>query len=822
MNGEKAMNPDPDAASSPSPDRTDQALMDAYHATRSQDALAEIIARHGKFVYAACLGVLNDHHAAEDAAQTTFMVFCQKAAGLKSAGSLRAWLFEAARLTALVARRRRAVRHKHEAGVAAFPRAPAEASAMDLEHLRSQLHEALGHLTPKLRKAVVLHHLAGLSVTGTSEELNSTISATSMRITRGLEQMRKFLAKRGVALSAAGVAGLIEQAQAVELPAGFAARTLAACTGQAAVSVSTAALVKGVHAALFWSKVKLAAVWMTAAAIVAGLVGGLMLAGNAAKPAAIAPAVPIPAVEPLRQALAPAPTEKADVCVYAATPGGVLAAVAAAREGHRVLVVEPSRWVGGMLGAGERTTMPYSRRQIVGGLARQTYGRTGLTPNSARACLAKLLAEHKIPVLYEHRVASVEKDGALIRRLRLEKAPPDRWGCPAAAAEPGPGIHVEAAVFIDAGYEGDVMARAGVSYAVGREPAAQYGESCAGFRGWNPVEPVDPFTVPGDPAGGLLPWIESDHGKRPGDAVEDSQACYFRLFLTTDPEARAPFTPPEDYDPMRFEFAGRYVDYLVQHDKDLDGIFPGYKNQNAYEFRRSSLITVAPPGLSRLYQDGDNAARARVWKTLIDYLRGLHHFMSTDPRVPAAWREEVAATGLDATHHPDTAGWPPQICSRVTRRMIGAVVLTQDDLAKQTAAENPIGLSRNFLDLYPGRLAAVKDPRTGQFGATTEKKIWGRPPGSVGSYLQIPYRAITPKAEECANLLVPVCLSASFIAASAVREEPTLMVLGESAGLAAAQAVEERTGVQGIDGSRLQDRLRKAGQILVPPPEPSK
>jgi hypothetical protein len=527
-----------------------------------------------------------------------------------------------------------------------------------------------------------------------------------------------------------------------------------------------------------------------------------------------------PPVADGRSAPAPPGTPRADVCVYAATPAGILAAVAAAREGRSVLVVEPSRWVGGILGAGIKPAQDCANRQAVGGLTVQVFAKAGGAPAPVRDYFKKLLEEHKIPVIFEHRLKAVEKDGRRIARLRLEKAPPDKWGCPVAQAEPGPGLAVEAQVFIDASYEGDLMPKAGVSYAVGREPKARHDETVGGVGRWTNFTPIDPYVKPGDPAGGLLPLVEADHGKAVGEGDDYTQAYNFRFYVTADPQKRVPFTAPQDYDPKQFELVGRYVAYLVEHrnGQGIDGIFPGWKNAGEYNYQRGSLVSISPLGVSRLYQDGDYATRAKVWKMHIDYLRGVHRFLSTDPRVPEATRKKVAELGLDKTHHPDTEGWPNQLYVRVARRLAGRYVLTQVDVMNKTTVDDAIGLGQYGVDTYPARRVAVKDEKTGRMGVATEGNMFIGGNRGTGVPFGVPYRAITPKEGECANLLVPVCFSASFIAYAAARMEPVFMICGESAGVAAAHAVAAKADVQRIDVPKLQSRLRELGQILAWPP----
>lgn len=516
-------------------------------------------------------------------------------------------------------------------------------------------------------------------------------------------------------------------------------------------------------------------------------------------------------------------TIQADVCVYGATPAGIVAAVAAKQEGCAVLLIEPSRWVGGILGAGIKPMQDCPEPRAVGGLTKAKVFTTGNDPPTIRASFARWLKEEEIPIVFEHRVCRVEKEGPRITRVHLEYAPPDELGVPSPAATPGPGKTVEAKVVIDASYEGDLMAAAGVTYAIGREPADTFGEPPAGVGEPTNWRPIDPYREPGNPASGLLSLVEADHGKPRGAGDDYTQAYNFRLYVTDDPAKRAPLTPPADYDPQQFELVGRYVQYILQWaggDVEkarprLANIFPGWRNSGEYNYQRGSLVTIAPLGVSRFYQDGDWPTRARVWRQHIDYLRGLHHFLSTDPRVPEEFRRQTAALGLDRNMHPNTQGWPHQLYVRITRRMRGRYILTHADVLNQTQVDDAVGLALYGVDTYPVRRIAVKDPMTGVLGVATEGNMFIGGARGTGRPYAVPYRAITPRAEQCANLLVPVCFSASYIAYASARMEPVFCVLGESSGVAAAQAVREACPVQAVDMRKLQGRLLQRGQLFA-------
>jgi len=529
--------------------------------------------------------------------------------------------------------------------------------------------------------------------------------------------------------------------------------------------------------------------------------------------------------------------ETADVCVYGATPGGILAAVAVRREGRSVLVVEPSRWVGGMLGAGLKPMQDCPNYAATGGLTRELLRTLGspewegdrpkkgalarMSPDEVRRDFERLLETNAIPVIFEHRIAGCDKRGATIQSAIFDLAPFDALGCPVAEPEVRASLRVAAKVFIDASYEGDLMARAGVSWRVGREAASEFGEEAAGVQPPMEEVPIDPFVVPGDPESGLLKWVENDHGKPVGAADGYTQAYNYRYYTTDDPAHRIPLTPPDGYDPKDFELVGRYVEYLVQTIPDegelfrrLGRIFPGWLNSGEWNYHRESLFSMAPVGISHRYAAGDDADKARVWKQHQDYLRGLHAFMSSDPRVPEAFRRRVASLGLDGRFHRDTGGWPHQLYIRVARRLVGRYTITAHDVYNKTTIDDPIGLAQYGIDTYPARRIWFR--RDGKVWVGIEGKMFlGGSRGPTDVPYPIPYRAITPREEECANLLVPVCFSASHLGYASARMEPVFMICGESAGIAASRAIEEKVGVQDVNPIAFRQALDSAGQKLA-------
>lgn len=529
-----------------------------------------------------------------------------------------------------------------------------------------------------------------------------------------------------------------------------------------------------------------------------------------------------------------------EICIYGATPAGITAAIAAKEEGHKVTIVEPSHWSGGILGAGLKPVQDCPNFEAVGGLTRKlllelgmedrvedpTYDDvfqailTYMSPKQLREDFQNLLEEHGIELIYEHRVSSVEKRNGVIEAAYFDLAPPDSTGLPTLTAEKKRNLAVKAKIFIDASYEGDLMAASGVTYRTGREPESEFNESLAGVRPPIHVIPIDPYVVPGDESSGLLPLVVADHQKPIGSGDEYTQAYNFRFYITNEPEYRAEIKKPDNYDPDDYELLGRYVEYLkVNKPSDslniyLSYIFPGWLNARDYNYQRESLFTMAPLGISQEYATGDYAKKAEIWKYHQDYLSGVYTFMSTDERVPIEFRQKTAKIGFDLRHFPETFGWPNQLYVRVTRRLVGDYTVNQDDVYNKRYVEDPVGLAQYGIDTYPSRRYAYK--KDGNHYVAVEGNMFvGGPQGPTKVPYQIPYRSIVPKIEECKNLIVPVCFSATHVGYASARMEPVFMVLGESAGVAASQALNEQTTVQQIDLAKYHENLIVRGQRLV-------
>jgi hypothetical protein len=513
-------------------------------------------------------------------------------------------------------------------------------------------------------------------------------------------------------------------------------------------------------------------------------------------------------------------TRSCDVCVYAGNAAGIAAAVTAAREGLRVLVVEPSRWLGGMTGGG-LVHIDWGRPEAAGGLAKR-WLKDGLTDPQYRRMFADRARENGVEVLFEHRVAAVARAGNAITGITLDYAPPDRFGCPAAQPHTAGAVVVVARQFIDCSYEGDLMAKAGVAYTFGREARDQYGESLAGVRPPMAVYPVDPYVRPGDRRSGLLPLLQDYTPGPEGTADKLTMGYGFRWKFTLDRE-QVPIDPPADYDPRTFELyrraftgkikvEGRRMRKLGVYEEAAGAIHsPGMGNL------ARSLIAPTVYGCNADYPDGDWPARARIWQFHQDFMRGMTRFLRTDPSAPEKLRVRALAVGFSPGMFDDTGGWPHQLYVREARRMISSYVVTQRDLEGKTDPGDSVGLASYGVDDWPYALHPLEGGVALQGGDYSMLYLEEEHRGIY----RIPYRAIVPQERECRNLLVPVCCSASHIAMTSIRMEPVWMTLAEASGLAAALALKGNLPVQRVDYAQLRTKLRERG-VKVERPEKAK
>ncbi len=528
-----------------------------------------------------------------------------------------------------------------------------------------------------------------------------------------------------------------------------------------------------------------------------------------------------------------------DVCIYAATPSGILAAIAVKEEGYSVIIIEPSKWVGGILGAGLKPIQDCPNFEAVGGETRELMKVLGtgkkkgnysvddlrrmsqtMSPKQIREDFLNILKDHQIRIIYNHRIRICSKIQTHIKQVVFDYAPFDETGCPVVMPEKESDLKVEARIYIDASYEGELMARSGVSFRTGRESSFDFDEKNAGICPPTNLTPLDPFIVEGNSQSGLLPMIDDVFNQKIGASDYYTQAYNFRFYVTNDPQFRADFKVPKDYDPQRYELVGRYIDFLKKNAKDketlfkqLSWIFPGWRNSGEYNYQRNSLFTMAPVGISHLYAIGDYGVKAQIWKEHQNYMSGLQHFLSTDSRVPEEFRKQTAELGLDLRYHPETQGWPHQLYIRVSRRLAGNYTITAHDVYNETQVDDPIALAQYGIDTYPSRRIWFQKEEKTYVGLEGNMFVGGAN-GPTNVPYPIPYRAITPKVNECSNLLVPVCFSATHQGYASARMEPVFMMCGESAGIAAVQAIHENVAVQDINLKNYLEKLKKRKQKL--------
>ena len=520
-----------------------------------------------------------------------------------------------------------------------------------------------------------------------------------------------------------------------------------------------------------------------------------------------------------------------DIVIYGGTSAGIIAAVQAKRMGKSVAVVGPDIHIGGLSSGGLGFT-DTGNKAVIGGLAREfyhrvwqhyqrpdawmwqkreEYGNKGqgtpavdgerrtmwiFEPHVAEKVFEDLVREHGIPVHRNEwldREKGVAKSDGRIRSIRMLS-----------------GRTYTATMFIDATYEGDLMAAAGVDYHVGRESKAQYGEEWAGVqigvlhhRHHFAVlkQPISPYVVPGDPSSGVLPRIGTIPPGEYGAGDKRIQAYCYRYCVTDHPDNRIPFPKPEGYDPKQYELLLRIYDAGWRETFQKFDPVPNRKtdSNNHGPFSTDNI------GFNYEYPEASYERRRQILKEHETYQKGWLYFIANDPRVPKDVQEEMRRWGLPKDEFTDNGGWPHQIYVREARRMIGMFVMTEHELTKRRPTPDSIGMGSYTIDSH--NVQRYITP-----GGSVQNE------GDVGVALKAPYDiaygALVPKRAQAGNLLVPVCVSSSHIAFGSIRMEPVFMILGQSAATAAALAIDGRAAVQDVPYPRLRERLLKDGQIL--------
>jgi hypothetical protein len=505
---------------------------------------------------------------------------------------------------------------------------------------------------------------------------------------------------------------------------------------------------------------------------------------------------------------ATAKTLGADLIVYGGTASGVITAYSAAKEGLHVVLLEPRDHLGGMVTGGLSAT-DLGQFQIIGGYARDFYTRAAAhygvhtlakhddwlsEPHVGEAIFRAMLKEAGVDVRFHEKL--IERTGVIMAAKHVT------------SIKTTDGKIWKAKVFADCSYEGDLMAQSGVTYTIGRESIAKYGEDLAGVRANTPAHQ---FTWPLNAYGEqhkLLPEISPGSLDTPGSGDKKVQAYNFRMILTHDSSNQIPYPKPAGYDPARFALLRRYLTEFEKnknrppnfHDLTNPVAIPNHKA----DFNNNGPVSTDYIGHSWNYPDGSYAAKQTIWNDTVNYTQAFFYFLAHDPSVPPALQKEVNEWGLSKDEFVDNANFPYQLYIREGRRMIGTYVMRQADLQTTRTKPDSIGMGSYQSDSHNIQRVARED------GTVTNE---GDVQVAVQPY-EIPLRVMLPQKDQVDNLLVPVCLSASHVAYSSVRMEPQYMIIGQAAGVVASLAIQSEVAVQDVSVTILQQKLHAQKAVL--------
>ncbi|WP_246168876.1 FAD-dependent oxidoreductase [Rudanella paleaurantiibacter] len=530
----------------------------------------------------------------------------------------------------------------------------------------------------------------------------------------------------------------------------------------------------------------------------------------------------------------PAAVRRADVIVYGGTSAAITAAVQVRKMGKSVIVVSPDKHLGGLSSGGLGFT-DTGDKSVIGGLSRQFYGRLynhyqtdeawkwqkrseygnkgqGTPAIDGAARTMWIFEPHAAENVFEDFVR--ENNITVYRDEWLDRGPKgvQKKGTAIQSFRTLGGTVYEGKMFIDATYEGDLMAAAGVKYHVGREANSVYGEQFNGVQpgvfhhGHHFKTNVSPYVVPGDPKSGLLPEVSAEPIAPKGSGDNKIQAYCFRMCLSNHPDNRIPFAKPAGYDPNRYELLARvYANGWTETFQKYDPIPNRKTDTNNHGPFSTDYI-----GKNYDYPEASYERRREIIKDHELYQKGLMYFLQNDPRVPADVHEKMQQWGLPKDEFTDNGGWPHQLYIREARRMIGVFVMKEADALGKTSVPNPVGMGSYALDSHNAqRYVKAAEGRPDGFVQNE---------GDIGVHPDKPYSiaygSILPKENECNNLLVPVCVSASHIAYGSIRMEPVFMILGQSAATAAVLAIDNKVSPQRLPYEKLRAVLLKDGQKL--------
>lgn len=539
-----------------------------------------------------------------------------------------------------------------------------------------------------------------------------------------------------------------------------------------------------------------------------------------------------------------------DIVIYGGTSAGIAAAIQGSRMGKTVLLVEPTQRIGGLTTGGLGAT-DIGNKSAIGGISREFYqnihkyyedpahwkwqkrseyrdgGQTRTAegedamwtfePSAALQVYKDMIAAENIELVYGqrlHREEGVVKDGTVIKEITMEN-----------------GEVYAGRMFIDATYEGDLLAAAGVSYTYGRESNEQYGETLNGVqandyhitllgnvsrnaRYHNFVDGVDPYIVKGDPSSGVLPYINTEGPGIQGSGDKKIQAYCFRMTLTDHPDNRIPFEKPEDYDELNYELLFRNYEAAKGPIEEMydygDPIIPWINTpmpNRKTDINNQKGFSTNFIGQNYAYPEASYEEREKIIEAHRNYQKGVMWTLAYHPRIPEKVRGEVSRWGTCKDEYEREDGWQQQLYIREARRMVSDYVMTQHHCEGLEIAEDAVGLAAYTMDSHMVQR---------YIDANGYVQNEGNVAAGVPSPYPISYRAIIPKEDEAANLLVPVCVSATHIAFGSIRMEPVFMVLGQSAATAASLAIDQKLAVQDLDYEKLRTALVEHQQRLEP------
>lgn len=491
-----------------------------------------------------------------------------------------------------------------------------------------------------------------------------------------------------------------------------------------------------------------------------------------------------------------------DICVYGGTSAGVMAAYTAKKMGKSVILIEPGKHLGGLTTGGLGYT-DIGNKYAISGISRDFYRRIGqhyggkfeqwiFEPHVAENLFGEYIKRANVNVLYAHRLVSARKTNGAIESIVLESA-----------TNPAAQQTIRAKVFIDCTYEGDLMAKAGVSYTVGREANQVYNETYNGVQLRDKhqfVDGVDPYKIPGKPGSGLLWGISSAALPPIGSGNKQVQTYNFRICLTDDPANAIPITRPEGYDSTRYELLLR----VLQKDpkRNFETIMkPDRMPNHKTDINNNGPFSTDMIGVNSDFPEATYARRAAIQREHELYNKGFLYFIGHDPRMRPDIQTEMLKFGYPKDEYTDTGNWSPQMYVREARRMVGDYVMTQANCEGKTTVTDGVGMAAYTMDSHNCQRIVLEKDGQKMVKNEGDVQVGGFPPYPIS------YRCLIPKATDCTNLLVPVCLSASHIAYGSIRMEPVFMVLAQSSAVAASLAIDNNTTVQRVDVKKVQQLL---------------